>query len=100
MKRSPFLIPLSQQVQRFFMRYRTMVHPVLQQKRIGSSHLRPGRYTQNLHDLLPIEVGANFRQFFLLCQFSNAMFKIIVSMGQPVGLAPIARGDICSGQPV
>src|SRR5699024_1644851 len=63
-----FARPLLQQPSSLILADRAVLHAVLQQESIGPADRRPRRDSQQLHNLLTVEVGADLIELLLLGQ--------------------------------
>src|SRR5690606_2617189 len=79
---------------------RSMLHPQLEQVLVRLAHLPTGRQVQQLHDPVPVEIGADPADLLLLRELVDALLELVVGAGEGTGLALVAGGDVRAGEAV
>ena len=82
---------------RLLLAERALVEPQLHRKSRPGRH-RPGADAEQLHDLVPVEVGSQRDELLLLAQLRDAGLQLVHAARQRPGLGGVAGRAVAAGQ--
>ena len=92
--------PAQQFLNGAFTAERAVLHPQLEQVRVGLADQRARRDPQQLHDLVAVQVGPDRGQLLLLGELDDPAFERVVARGQALRLGPVPGRGVRPGQRV
>ena len=77
---------------------RTLLEPELEQEGQGPAHLAAGLEAELVHDLGPVEVGADGVELLLLAELGDPGLELVHAPAERPGLVGVPGGAVAPGQ--